>query len=69
MRGLETRLRQLETGGGACPLCEEARAAILESIVAYKPGTAARHCGGCGRDVQLRIEEVDRLLELEGGGG
>jgi len=68
VRDLERRLKQLE-GGIACPLCEGARATIVENIVAEKPGTAPRYCGGCGRNVRLRIEEVDRLLELEGGGG
>lgn len=68
MRGLEARLRRLETGRGACPLCEEAHAAILESIVADKPGTVPRHCAGCGQDIRPTVFDIDKLLELEGEG-
>ncbi len=68
MRGFEGRLRRLE-GGGACPECEEARAALLESIVAPEPGTVPRFCKGCGSDVRLSIAEVDAILEGEGEGG
>ena len=69
MRDFERRLKQLE-GGGACPLCEEARAAVLERIVAERPGTASRLCEGCGRDVRPTVFEIDDLLELlEGEGG
>ncbi len=67
MRGFEALLRRLE-GGGACPLCEESRAAILESIVAPEPETASRFCEGCGRDVRPTVFDIDKLLELEGGG-
>ena len=68
MRGFESRLRRLE-GRGDCPLCEEAHAALLESIVSSTPGSSTpRSCEGCGRDVRLTIYEIDQLLELEGGG-
>ncbi len=70
MRGLEARLRRLETGRGACPLCEEARTAFLESLVAdLEPGTALRYCGGCGRDVRPTVFDIDKLLEESGEGG
>ena len=68
MRGFEDRLRRLE-GHKPCPLCEEARRALLESIVSEEPGTAPRYCGGCGQSVRLRIEEVDAILQEAGGGG
>ncbi len=68
LRGFEDRLRQLE-GRGSCPLCEEARAAVLESIIAPELGTASRLCEECGRDVRPTVFEIDRLLELEGGEG
>lgn len=68
MRGFEARLTRLE-GGGACPECEGARAALLESIVSPETGEALRHCEGCGRDVRPTVFELDALLESEGGGG
>ena len=67
MRGLEGRIRRLE-GGAACPECEGARAALLQSIVAPEPGDAPRSCGGCGRDVRPTVFEVDALLEGTGRG-
>ncbi len=63
----EARLTRLE-GIGACPECEDARAALLESIIAAEPGDAPTRCEGCGRRVRLSIAEVDALLD-EGGGG
>ncbi len=69
MRGLEARLRRLETGRDMCPLCEAARAAFLESLAADKPGTVPRHCAGCGRDIRPTVFDIDKLLELEGEGG
>ena len=69
MRGFEYRLARLE-GVRACPLCEEARAALLESIVTNKPGdSTSRYCRGCGRDVRLTIEEVDAILRTAEGEG
>ncbi len=68
MRGLEARLRRLE-GRGSCPLCEESRAALKESIIAPERGTALRFCEGCGRDVRPTVFDIDKLLKLEGGGG
>jgi predicted nucleic acid-binding Zn ribbon protein len=65
MRGFEARLRQLERGG-VCPECAEARAALLQSIVAPEPGDAPTRCEGCGRDVRLSLAEVDAILEGEG---
>ncbi len=67
MRGFEGRLRRLE-GGGACPRCGEARAALLERIIAPEPGDAPTRCEGCGRGVRLSIAEVDAILEGEGEG-
>ncbi len=67
MRGFEGRLRRLE-GAGACPRCGEARAALLESIIAAEPGTASRFCEGCGRDVRPTVFELDALIEAEGEG-
>ena len=66
MRGFQNRLTRLE-GGGACPRCSEARAALLESIVSPDPGGAPTRCEGCGRDVRPTVFEVDVLLEGEGG--
>ena len=68
MRGFEARLTRLE-GGGACPRCAEARAALLENIVVPEQGDASIRCEGCGRDVRPTVFEVDELLEAEGGGG
>ncbi len=62
----EARLTRLE-GIGACPECEDARAALLESIIAPEPGDAPTTCQGCGRDVRLSLAEVDAILEGEGG--
>lgn len=67
MRGFEARLTRLEERG-ACPRCEEARAALLESITAQEPGEAPTRCEGCGRDVRFRLFEIDALIG-EGGGG
>lgn len=65
---LENRLRRLEGVGGACPLCEEARAALLESIVSSTPGSSTpRYCEGCGRDVRPTVFDLDELLK-EGEG-
>ncbi len=63
----EARLRRLE-GGGVCPECEGARAALLERIIAPEPGDAPTTCQGCGRDVRLSLAEVDAILEGEGEG-
>ncbi len=68
MRGFEARLRRLE-GGGACPRCGEARAALLESIVGPELGGAPTTCEGCGRDVRLTIAQVDAILEAAEGEG
>lgn len=60
---LETRLGRLE-GRGDCPLCEEARAALLENIMSPEPSSSTlRYCGGCGRDVRPTVFELDKLLE------
>jgi len=67
LRGFEGRLRRLE-GGGACPLCADARAALLERIVACEPGDAPTRCEGCGADVRLNLADVDAILEGEGEG-
>ena len=67
MRGIEARLRRLE-GGGACPRCEEARAALLESITAPDPGGAPTRCEGCGRDVRPTVFDIDALIGGGGGG-
>ncbi len=68
MRGFEGRLRRLE-GAGACPECEEARAALLDSIIAPEPKDAPTRCEGCGSDVRLSIAEVDAILEHDRGEG
>lgn len=67
MRGFENRLKRLE-GGGACPHCEEARTALLESIAGPEPGDAPTICEGCGRDVRPTVFEIDALLEEPGRG-
>jgi hypothetical protein len=68
MRGFEGRLRRLE-GGSACPRCEDARADLLERIVACEPGDVPTRCEGCGSDVRLSIAEVDAILEHDRGEG
>ncbi len=68
MRGFEARLARLE-GGGGCPECEGARAALLQSIIAPEPGTVSMFCKGCGRDVRPTVFDVDALLEDDRGEG
>lgn len=68
LRAFDHRLRRLE-GHGACPLCEEARRALLESIVSSTPDSSTpRYCEGCGRDVRPTVFDLDKLLEEEGEG-